>query len=85
MELHAPGPAHRHCMAALRNTNYYELGLVHPKVKGTGPPSTPATTRTPWTPSTARGTSPVPQGPGLGVTIDWDYVRRHEAGKTVYE
>jgi len=33
VEIHAPGPAHRHCMAAIRNTNYYELGLVHPKVR----------------------------------------------------
>ena len=33
-EIHAPGPAQRHCMAALRNTNYYELGLVHPKAAG---------------------------------------------------
>ena len=22
----------RHCMAAMRNSNYYELGLIHPKV-----------------------------------------------------
>ena len=33
-EIHAPGHAPRHCMAAIRNTNYYELGLVHPKVPG---------------------------------------------------
>jgi L-alanine-DL-glutamate epimerase-like enolase superfamily enzyme len=31
--IHAPGPAHRHCFAALRNCNYYEMGLVHPKLK----------------------------------------------------
>ena len=30
VEVHAPGPAHRHVMAALRNTNFYELALVHP-------------------------------------------------------
>ena len=34
VEIHAPGHAPRHCMAAIRNTNYYELGLVHPKVPG---------------------------------------------------
>ncbi len=32
VELHGGGLAHRHCMASIRNTNYYELGLVHPKV-----------------------------------------------------
>src|SRR5690606_31583114 len=30
VELHAPGPAHRHCMAAIRNTNFYELSMVGP-------------------------------------------------------
>jgi L-alanine-DL-glutamate epimerase-like enolase superfamily enzyme len=31
VEFHAPGPAQRHCIAATRNTNYYELALVHPE------------------------------------------------------
>ncbi|HVC33153.1 MAG TPA: enolase C-terminal domain-like protein, partial [Chloroflexota bacterium] len=35
--IHAPGPAHRHCFAAIRNCNYYELGLVHPMLKSTKP------------------------------------------------
>ena len=30
VEIHACGPAHRHCMAAMRNTNFYELALVGP-------------------------------------------------------
>ncbi|MET1008356.1 MAG: enolase C-terminal domain-like protein, partial [Propionibacteriaceae bacterium] len=30
VELHACGPAHRHCMAAIRNSNWYELSLVGP-------------------------------------------------------
>ncbi len=34
LEIHAPGQAPRHCMSAVRNTNYYELGLVNPKVAG---------------------------------------------------
>ena len=29
LELHTGGPAHRHAMAAIRNSNFYELGLVH--------------------------------------------------------
>ena len=31
-EIHGCGPAERHCMAAIRNTNYYEMGLLHPKI-----------------------------------------------------
>lgn len=86
-EIHAPGPAPRHCMASIRNTNYYELGLVNPKV---GP-------RKPLCPIfaddysddldaiDAHGCVPVPQGPGLGVTINWEWVRANEVGKVVYE
>src|SRR5436305_531384 len=29
IEFHGPGPAQRQCMAAIRNTNYYEIGLLH--------------------------------------------------------
>ena len=31
IEFHGPGPAVRQCMAAVRNSNYYEMGLLHPK------------------------------------------------------
>ena len=27
----------------------------------------------------------VPQGPGLGVEYDWDYITGHSTGVTVYE
>lgn len=33
VELHGPGPVHRHVMSAIRNTNFFEVGLVHPLVK----------------------------------------------------
>ncbi|MFB6199224.1 MAG: enolase C-terminal domain-like protein, partial [Halobacteriaceae archaeon] len=38
VEFHAPGPAQRHCIAAVRNSNYYEMALVHPDCKNTQPP-----------------------------------------------
>ena len=41
VEFHFGGLAHRHCIAATRNTNYYELGLVHPNVLRTKPPVYP--------------------------------------------
>ncbi|MBZ9937246.1 mandelate racemase [Mesorhizobium sp. BR1-1-16] len=86
-EIHAPGPAPRHCMASIRNTNYYELGLVHPKVPG---PSTQCRIFADGYSDDldavdANGCVAVPEGPGLGVTIDWDWLQRHETGKTVYE
>lgn len=83
LEIHAPTPEHRHCMASIRNTNYYELGLVHPSVRTTRPPIY-LDYDDDLTAIDANGHVPVPQGPGLGVTIDWDYVARHELGRVSY-
>ena len=87
VEIHAPGPAHRHCMAAIRNTNYYELGLVHPKV-GSARSQCPIFAddfSDALEAVDSNGCVPVPQGPGLGVTINWEWVRANEVGKVVYE
>jgi L-alanine-DL-glutamate epimerase-like enolase superfamily enzyme len=85
VEIHAPGPPHRHCMAAIRNTNYYELGLVHPKVRSERNPVYAGDYSDALDAIDARGQVPVPQGPGLGVGIDWDYVRRRQVAAVVYE
>jgi len=74
-------------MASIRNTNYYELGLVHPKVPG---PSTQCHIFADGYSDDldavdANGCVAVPEGPGLGVTIDWDWLLRHQTGKTIYE
>ena len=78
VEVHSCGPAMRHLMAALTRSNYYEVNLVHPRAGN------------PWhLPVYAdnysdeldcidqNGCVPVPQGPGLGVTYDWDFIERH--------
>jgi L-alanine-DL-glutamate epimerase-like enolase superfamily enzyme len=85
VEIHAPGPAHRHCMAAIRNTNYYELGLVHPRVAVTKPPIYACDYSDELDAVDARGHVPVPTGPGLGAPIDWDWVRAHQTDEVVYE
>jgi len=85
VEIHAAGPMHRHCMAAIRNTNYYELALVHPKLPRVKPPIYACGYSDELDAVDATGHVPVPSGPGLGVTIDWEWVRAHEAGKVVYE
>ena len=41
VEFHGGGLAHRHCIAAVRNTNYYELGLLNPKIRQTKAPIRP--------------------------------------------
>lgn len=72
-------------MAAIRNTNYYELALVHPKLRRVKPPIYACGYSDELDAIDASGHVPVPQGPGLGVTIDWEWVRAHESGKAVYE
>jgi L-alanine-DL-glutamate epimerase-like enolase superfamily enzyme len=86
MELHAPGPAQRQCMAAVRNTNYYEMALVHPQAPSSYDlPIYGDGYRDALEAIDANGHVPVPQGPGLGVEIDWDWVSRHQTGVVEYE
>ena len=86
VELHGGGLAHRHIMASLRNTNYYELGLVHPKVSHTKPPIYPEKRWLDELDSVdAQGHVAVPDGYGLGVDLDWDFINAHKIDETVYE
>jgi L-alanine-DL-glutamate epimerase-like enolase superfamily enzyme len=84
-EIHAPGPAHRHCMAALRNANYYELGLVHPNITRKDPPVYQGDYSDELDAVDEQGHVPVPQGPGLGVAIDWEWVKAHELAVVEYK
>lgn len=86
VEFHAPGPAQRHCIAATRNANYYELALVHPACANTPPP----VYRGEYTDELEEaidehGTVPVPTDPGLGVDYDWDYIEAHATGTRLYD
>lgn len=85
VELHGGGLAHRHIMASLRNTNYYELGLVHPDVPHT---KAPIYSERRWLDELdsvdANGCVAVPEGPGLGVEWDWAYINAHKTGEVVY-
>jgi L-alanine-DL-glutamate epimerase-like enolase superfamily enzyme len=84
VEFHGGGLAHRHCIAAIRNTNYYELGLVNPKLKRTKPPIYPPGFTDELENIDQDGCVPVPQGPGLGVELDWDYIKAHQVSVTEY-
>jgi L-alanine-DL-glutamate epimerase-like enolase superfamily enzyme len=76
VELHAPGPAHRHCMAAIRNTNFYELSMVGPSRGNFSAPVYTCGYTDAVDDVSPDGTFPVPEGPGLGVTYDWDRIER---------
>jgi L-alanine-DL-glutamate epimerase-like enolase superfamily enzyme len=85
VEIHAAGPAHRHCMAAIRNTNYYEVALVGPKCQNAMPPVY-ADGYSDLLEGVGRdGCFPVPQGPGLGVRYDWKFIDAHRIRLHVFE
>jgi L-alanine-DL-glutamate epimerase-like enolase superfamily enzyme len=73
-------------MAAIRNTSYLESGGVHPQVRHTGAPIYPEQR---WLHELEsvdeNGCVDVPQGPGLGVPLDWSFINAHKTGETVYE
>jgi L-alanine-DL-glutamate epimerase-like enolase superfamily enzyme len=86
VEYHAPGPAQRHCMAATRNSNYYELALVHPEVDNPIAPVYKGDYSDYIDAIDDEGTVPVPDGPGLGVDYDWDFIEANATGSVhVYE
>jgi L-alanine-DL-glutamate epimerase-like enolase superfamily enzyme len=85
LEVHAAGPAQRHCMAAIRNTSYYELGLLDPT---TGNPLLPEVFADGYADDLSAvgddGCVGVPSGPGLGVTYDWDRIATMNVDRTVF-
>jgi L-alanine-DL-glutamate epimerase-like enolase superfamily enzyme len=76
-EIHAAGPAQRHCMAAMRNSNWYELSLVAPGVANPVPPVFGSNYSDALEAIGEDGCVPVPDGPGLGVEYDWDYIAKN--------
>ena len=86
LEFHGPGPAQRQCMASIRNTNYYEMGLLHPKAPASHDPNLFLDDyRDELDAIDANGCVPIPQGPGLGVGINWEWVDRQRTNLVVYE
>ncbi len=87
VEMHAPaGPERRHLMAAMHNSNYYEMALVHPKAPLVPrPPVYKDGYEDSLDAIDENGCVQVPEGPGLGVEYDWDYISKHSTDVTVYE
>ena len=83
IELHSPGPAQRQCMAAIRNSNYYELSGSRPNGPNANYIPVYANDYVDQLDAADGGHFPVPQGPGLGVEYDWRAIRRHSLGSVV--
>ena len=87
VELHIAGPAQRHCMAAMRNSNFYEMGLVHPKLSENiaCPPVYKCGYVDQLDSIDSEGFVTVPEGPGLGVEYDWDAVAKYKVTELIVD
>jgi L-alanine-DL-glutamate epimerase-like enolase superfamily enzyme len=85
IEIHLGDPPTRHCLAAIRNSNYYEWGLVHPKLERRSDPIyADGYMDGDFDGIDAEGTVGVPDGPGLGVRYDWEYIAKHTVDSRTY-
>lgn len=85
VEVHAAGPAHRHVMGAIRNTNYYEVALVGPDCPNVLPQVYTCGYTDQLDCIDADGTVPVPEGAGLGVKYDWEFINANAVQRHVIE
>jgi L-alanine-DL-glutamate epimerase-like enolase superfamily enzyme len=85
VQVHACGPAHRAVMAALRNTHFYEMALIGPDMPNTVPPVYACGYSDQAEDLGADGCVPVPDGAGLGVDYDWDFIARNRTALMVIE
>ena len=85
LQLHACGPAHRACMSAIRNTHMYEMALMGPGMANIVPPVYTCGYSDQPEDLGKDGCVPVPNGPGLGVTYDWDFIEAHKTAQHVFD
>lgn len=83
IEFHGGGPAQRHCMSSIRNTNYYEMGLLHPKAPCSHIPVY-KNYRDGLDAIDQNGCVYPPEGAGLGVDLDWDFIMRNQVDHCEY-
>jgi L-alanine-DL-glutamate epimerase-like enolase superfamily enzyme len=70
-------PAQRHCVAAIRNTYFYEISCVGPNCPNATPPIYLCGYDDQVESIGADGCVDVPNGPGLGVTYDWAFIEEN--------
>jgi L-alanine-DL-glutamate epimerase-like enolase superfamily enzyme len=85
VQLHACGPAHRAVMSALRNTHFYEMALMGPGMPNLVPPVYLDGYSDQPEDLGADGCVPVPDGPGLGVVYNWDFIEQHRTALHIFE
>ena len=86
IEIHGVGPAQRHVMSAIGNSNYYEVVWVHPDTECLQFPSDIMLY------GYKDGLEEidldvmvnVPEGPGMGVEWDWNAIEKMSTAKQVF-
>jgi L-alanine-DL-glutamate epimerase-like enolase superfamily enzyme len=84
LQYHACGPAHRAVMAATPNTHFYEMALIGPGMPNAVPPVYLCGYSDQPAGLAPDGTVPVPDGAGLGVRYDWEFIERHRDEHLVF-
>jgi L-alanine-DL-glutamate epimerase-like enolase superfamily enzyme len=84
LQYHACGPAHRAVMAATPNTHFYEMALIGPDMPNTVPPVYACGYSDQPEAVGTDGCVPVPDGPGLGVSYDWDFICQNRISHVVF-
>ena len=84
VEVHACGPAHRHVIAATRNSNFYEVALVGPDCPNAIPPVYACGYNDQIDCIGKDGCVPTPDGPGLGVVYDWEFIEANRQHLSIF-
>ena len=71
-------------MASLRNSNYYEMALLHPEAPPSAVPVYVNGYSDDLNSIDDQGCVSVPEGPGLGVEYDWEYIKKNQVTSTSY-
>ena len=85
VQMHACGPAHRAVVSSLRNTHLYEMALMGPGMPNCVPPVYTCGYSDQPEDIGEDGCVPVPDGPGLGVTYDWEFIESNRVALLEYQ
>ena len=84
-EVHSCGPAMRHLISALRNSNFYEVALVGPDCPNTMAPVYTCGYTDMIDCIGSDGCVSVPSGVGLGVKYNWGFIKLNTTKLSVFE
>lgn len=85
IQYHACGPAHRAIISATPNTRFYEMALIGPDMPNAVAPVYGPEYSDQQESIGADGCVPVPDGLGLGVSYDWEFIKDNQIECLVFQ